>query len=78
MNRMPTAPGIRPGHFVDGRRFALTERHQAIARAEYLANMYGRAMYVVSRYDIGGEPAITFTAGDAASVSSALLACIGA
>lgn len=77
MNISPTAPGTRPGHFVDGRYFPLSHGSQAKARAAHLARTYGRPVYVITRRVIGGEAHVSETVRNSGSASALFLTCIG-
>lgn len=77
MNRTPTAPGVRAGHFVEGRHFALSNVAQAKARAAFLAGEYGRAVYVVTRSAIGAEANVSHTAVGASSAAGLFFSTVG-
>lgn len=64
----------RSGFYVDGRRFSLDHKAQAIARAEYLASTYGRSVSVVLvNHDF--ERGVIHTAVCDTSASTRLLVC---
>lgn len=76
MNKTPVAPGIRPGHFVEGRHYPLSCEAMATARARHLADTYGRAVSVVTRREIAGPGEIARTVAPGASLRGALLQVI--
>lgn len=78
MRILPTAPGTRPGHFVDGRFYPLSNFEQAKARAAFLATTYGRPVYVLTRKGIAGRAEVSATGTDGRSASALILNCIGA
>lgn len=64
---------MRPGFYVNGRRYGFDQRSQAIARAEFLASEFGRDVTVETITPTGSR-AVEHTAKHEPTMSSMRLA----